>query len=1068
MRASAGLADLVVADSPDGVIAFDRECRYTVWNAAMERLSGVPASTAIGRVAFELFPFLVETGEDRCFREALAGRVTTSFDRPFVIPETGRSGFYEARYAPLYGPGGAVIGGLAIVRDVAGVVRHVTEQVRAERDAAVAHQRAERALRLQALVLERMGEGVTVANEYGTIVYTNPTTDHMFGYRPGELVGRHMTILTTHPANENALTAAEVIDRLRTDGFWQGEWRNVKKDGTPFITQTRITTLEVEGRPHWFCVQEDVTERRRAEQRKTFLEVATRLLNETLDYQQTLQALTRHCLPFLADYCSVDILTDDGEIRRVETAHVDPEKEQILRGLWTRYPYRVTDRVGVPEALRTRAPVLVSTFPDEAIKAFARDEQHLAALRRLAPRSYMCVPLIARERPYGALSFVMSDSGRRYTPSDLELAVELARRAATAIDNARLYTAEHAARARAAFLSDASALLASSLDYEATLASVARAVVPDLADWCSVEIVDEDDAGNRSLRRLAVAHVDPTKVEWANRFRERYPSRLDDPQSGVANVIRTGKPEMYPQVTDDMLRQAARDEEHLATLRELGLASVIIAPLTSRGRTLGAVSFVAAESGRRYTADDLALAVELARRAATAVDNARLFREAQAARAVAEQAERRVAFLARASAELASSLDVGATLRTIARLAVPDLADWCFVELLEDLDGGTGLLKPVAVQHSDPEKVKLGWDVMTRYPLRPDNEFGSINVMRTGEPELVAQVPDEVFVHVAHDPEHLRLLREVGFRSTLQVPLRIRGRVVGVLTFASDGEQGRRFDAADLALAEEISARAGVALENARLYAAERAAREEAEAARTAAEEANRAKSEFLAVMSHELRTPLNAIGGYAELIDLGIRGPVTPEQREDLQRIQASQKHLLGLINEVLNYARVESGAIGYKLAEVPVGEVVRTAEALVAPQVRSKGLVLERSMCVPDDLAAHADREKVQQILLNLLSNAVKFTDRGGRIQVCCDAASDRVRIKVRDTGIGIPAEKLDSIFEPFVQIGRALNRPTEGTGLGLAISRDLARGMGGDLSAESELGVGSTITLALPKAD
>jgi PAS domain S-box-containing protein len=446
---SSALAERVVADSPDGVIAFDRDCRYVVWNDAMARFSGVSADSAIGRVAFELFPFLVETGEDRCFREALAGRSASSFDRPFVIPETGRSGFYEARYTPLRDFEGEIIGGVAIIRDVAGIVRQVTEHVRAERDAAVAHHRAERALKLQALVLERMGEGVTVANEYGTIVYTNPTTDGMFGYDAGELAGRHITVLTTYPARENALIAAEVVDRLRSDGYWEGEWHNVRKDGTTFVTQTRITTLDVDGRPHWFCVQQDVTERHRAEHRKAFLEEATRLLNESLDYHHTLQALTRHCVPFLADYCSVDVVDENDEIRRVETAHFDAEKERILREMWTRYPYRSAEGVGVPEVLRTRKPFLNPVFTDEAITAFARDDLHHAMLRRLAPRSYICVPLVARDRAYGAISLVMSDSGRRYGDRDLELAVELARRAAIAVDNSRLYVAERTAREEA-------------------------------------------------------------------------------------------------------------------------------------------------------------------------------------------------------------------------------------------------------------------------------------------------------------------------------------------------------------------------------------------------------------------------------------------------------------------------------------------------------------------------------------------------------------------------------------------------------------------------------------------
>ncbi|HLL48320.1 MAG TPA: HAMP domain-containing sensor histidine kinase, partial [Longimicrobiaceae bacterium] len=222
----------------------------------------------------------------------------------------------------------------------------------------------------------------------------------------------------------------------------------------------------------------------------------------------------------------------------------------------------------------------------------------------------------------------------------------------------------------------------------------------------------------------------------------------------------------------------------------------------------------------------------------------------------------------------------------------------------------------------------------------------------------------------------------------------------------------------------------------------------------------------FLAVMSHELRTPLNAIGGYAELIEMGIRGPVTAQQQEDLRRIQTSQRHLLGLINEVLNYARLETGTVHFDLADVPVREAVIGAELLVAPQARSKGLTLAVTDCAPD-LEVRADAEKLRQIVVNLLSNAVKLTDPGGHVEVSCDRDDARVRVRVRDTGIGIPADKIAAIFDPFVQVRADLTRPHEGTGLGLAISRDLARGMGGDLVAESTPGVGSTFTLTLPAA-
>jgi signal transduction histidine kinase len=236
--------------------------------------------------------------------------------------------------------------------------------------------------------------------------------------------------------------------------------------------------------------------------------------------------------------------------------------------------------------------------------------------------------------------------------------------------------------------------------------------------------------------------------------------------------------------------------------------------------------------------------------------------------------------------------------------------------------------------------------------------------------------------------------------------------------------------------------------------------------ARAEAEEANRAKVEFLAMMSHELRTPLNAIGGYAELLEMGIHGEINDEQREDLARIQRSQRHLLGLINGVLNFARIERGTVDYRIAKLVMSDVITTVETLVAPQAARKNIELAFDGC-SSTLIALGDREKVQQILLNLLGNAIKFTEAGGRIKIECQRRSDRIAVTVDDNGRGIPQDKLDAVFEPFVQVDSRLTRSQEGVGLGLAISRDLARGMGGDLMAESELGKGSRFTLLLKSA-
>jgi signal transduction histidine kinase len=247
-------------------------------------------------------------------------------------------------------------------------------------------------------------------------------------------------------------------------------------------------------------------------------------------------------------------------------------------------------------------------------------------------------------------------------------------------------------------------------------------------------------------------------------------------------------------------------------------------------------------------------------------------------------------------------------------------------------------------------------------------------------------------------------------------------------------------------------------------YLVERLASEAAlQRARQEAEAANRAKANFLTTMSHELRTPLNAIGGYTELLMMGIAGPVTDQQRNQLERIEKSERHLLALINDVLNFAKIEAGQLKLDKRATNLSEVVHELEAFVGPQLQSKSLSYLEN--IEPALMVTTDSEKVRQILLNLLSNAIKFTGKGGAIRVMARRGNGRVQVSIADSGEGIPPDKLEAIFEPFVQVGRAFNAPVEGTGLGLAISRDLAKLLGGDLTCDSKPGEGSTFTLELP---
>jgi len=435
----------------------------------------------------------------------------------------------------------------------------------------------------------------------------------------------------------------------------------------------------------------------------------------------------------------------------------------------------------------------------------------------------------------------------------------------------------------------------------------------------------------------------------------------------------------------------------------------------------------------------------------------------------AEDAQR---FLAEASALLASSLDYETTLASVAKLSVPNLADWCVVHIV----GENGRLRQLAVVHSDPDKEEAARKLQERYPVEPDAAMGVPNVLRTGRAEFYSVVNQDRLASIARNEEVADVLRRLDLKSCMIVPLVARNRTLGVITLAT-AESNRYYDLNDLTLAEDLAHRIALAVDNARLYREAQdavAAREDAlgirdellrreHLAREQAETANRAKDEFLATVSHELRTPLNAILGWAHMLRSNKLDQTTQDRA--LETIERNAKSQAQLIEDILDVSRIVTGKLRLDVRPVELATVVEAAIDAVRPAADAKGIRIE-TILDPRAGPISGDPNRVQQIVWNLAANAVKFTGKGGRVQVRLQRAGSYVEIVVSDTGQGVSPEFLPYVFDRFRQADATSTRRHGGLGLGLAIVRHLVEMHGGTVFAASPGdGLGATFTVRLP---
>ncbi len=423
----------------------------------------------------------------------------------------------------------------------------------------------------------------------------------------------------------------------------------------------------------------------------------------------------------------------------------------------------------------------------------------------------------------------------------------------------------------------------------------------------------------------------------------------------------------------------------------------------------------------------------------TATDTNEQRRAAEAAR-----------FLAEASAALAALVDPESTLQKVANLAVPYFADWCAVDLVSE--GGT--LRRLAVAHLHPEKVQLAQELVHRYPPDPNAPCGISQVFRTCQPEIVEEVTDEFLVRAARDEDHLGLIRALGLRSYICVPLVVSGKTLGVLTFVT-AESGRRYTQSDLALAEDLSHRAAVAVENSNLY---RALREE-----------DHRKTEFLALLAHELRNPLAPLRNGLQVLRLAANGSLPAGHHGRVEQactlMERQLQHLVRLVDDLLDVSRISRGKLRLRKERITLETVVASAWETCEPLVREQGD--ELTVSLPEEpVYLDADMTRLAQALSNLLSNAIKYSDQGSRIWLTARREGNEVVISVKDTGVGIPPAMLPRVFDLFTQVDRSLEKSQGGLGVGLTIVKRLVEMHGGSVEARSEgYGLGSEFIVRLP---
>ncbi|AKF79483.1 histidine kinase [Myxococcus fulvus 124B02] len=757
--------------------------------------------------------------------------------------------------------------------------------------------------------------------------------------------------------------------------------------------------------------------------RLAFLYRAGEALGASLEWRTVLRRLAELVVPELADWCAVDVLGDDGRVERVAAAHREPGRVALVHELFRLRPVDLTMSDAIAQTLRTGVASRMEAVSDRTW------EREVA----LGARAGMVLPLVARGRVLGAMSLLRGDAAAGFTEQDLEVARELGRRASLSMENALLYEEARASQALSARLQTVTAALSRA----ATAEDVARVLVHDGLEASGASrgtVMSLTDEGfirfigafgySREFRAALEGQrplVVPVLARAAERREAQWFSRLEDllPMTGIVR------------------REVAA----------LGDGARAVLPLLTERGVRGFV-WLAWEGPRDFTALERSFLGALAQQCSQALERAALYgtlrergERLHHALQMGKEAEERLFFLLEASRALAEHLDdVEWTLEHVARVAASSVASSCLVELV----GPDGTLRCVASAHQEPSR-----DASVLQALGGEGALSlSRECFQSGEPRFVPDVDAALCERLSDSSEQRALLQALRPASLLVVPVRTRGRTLGVITLGTSPPQ-RPLAMSDVSMMEELARRVAVALENASLY--------------RDAQAAVRLRDEFLSVASHELKTPLTSLKLQHGLIDRALgadsREKVAPRLSTAMRQVQ----RLASLVDHLLDVSRVSLGRLALEPTEVDLGQAVRDAVDRMEEVFAVAGCTVRVE--IPEPLQGRWDSLRLDQVLVNLLTNAAKY-GAGRPVQVSASADGEaRVRLSVRDEGIGISETDLPRLFGRFE---RAVSeRHYGGLGLGLYISRQIVEAMGGSIEVESREGVGSVFTVLLPRS-